>query len=94
MPQANGQKLEKDSETLISYSVLELREAQYTLLYLDISGRQRDHAWRSQVAERLGNQKVAGSIPGCEKMTLVLDQGTSPCLPRGNVPVLTLSPSG
>ena len=52
----------------------------------------------SQVAERLGNQasnqKVAGSIPGCGKLYCVLGQGISPYLPRGNVPVLTVSRSG
>ena len=52
----------------------------------------------SWVAERLGNQasylKVAGLIPGSEKLCCVLGQGASPYLPRGNVPVLTLSRSG
>ena len=42
-----------------------------------------------QMAEQLGdraiNQKVAGSIPGCEKLRCVLGQGTSPYLPCGNV---------
>ena len=46
------------------------------------------------MAERLGNQatnqKVAGSIPGCEKNDIVPGQGTSLYLPRGNVPVLSL----
>ena len=52
----------------------------------------------SQVAEQLGNratiQKVACSIPGRAKLRCVLGQGTSPYLPRGNVPVLTVSLSG
>ena len=52
----------------------------------------------SQVAERLGNratnQKVASSIPCHAKLRCVLGQGTSPYLPRGNVPVLTVSRSG
>ena len=42
------------------------------------------------MAERLGNRainkKVAGSIPGREKWLCVLGQGTSPCLPRGELP--------
>ena len=51
-----------------------------------------------QMAERLGtwaiNQKVAGLIPGHAKLSCVLGQGTSPYLPRGNVPGLTVSHSG
>ena len=47
------------------------------------------------MAERLGNRasnlKVAGSIPGRAKLCCVLGQGTSPYLPQGNVPVLTVS---
>ena len=50
------------------------------------------------MAERLGNrasnQKVAGSILSCAKLRCVLEQGTSPYLPRGIVPVLTVSRSG
>ena len=46
----------------------------------------------SQVAERLGNG--TGSIPGHAKLCCVLGQGTSPNLPRGNVPVLPVSLSG
>ena len=50
------------------------------------------------MAERLGksasNKKVAGSIPGSAKLRCVLGQGTSPYLPRVNVPVLTVSRSG
>ena len=52
----------------------------------------------SQMAERLGNrainQKLAGSIPGRDKLCCVLGRGTSPYLPRGNVPVVTVSHSG
>ena len=52
----------------------------------------------SQVAERLGNrasnQKVASLIPGRAKLHCDLGQGTSPYLPRGDVPVLTVSRSG
>ena len=52
----------------------------------------------SQVAERLGNlagkQKVAGLTPGCAKLCCVLGQGTSPYLPRGNVPAIIVSRSG
>ena len=51
-----------------------------------------------QMAERLGNrdtnQKVAGLIPGSAKLSCVPGQGTLPYLPRGNVPVLTVSRSG
>ena len=51
----------------------------------------------SQVAEWLGNRAsnltVASSIPGHVKLR-VLGKGTSPYLPRGNVPVLTVSRSG
>ena len=51
-----------------------------------------------QMAEQLGsraiNQKVVGSIPGRAKWRCVLGQGTSPYLPWGNVPVLTVSRSG
>ena len=36
---------------------------------------------------RATNQKVAGSIPGREKLCCVLGRGTSPYLPRGNVPI-------
>ena len=60
----------------------------------------RNNTWLrvSQVAERLGNRatnlKVACSIPGRAKWRCVLGQGTSPYLPRGNVPVLTVSRSG
>ena len=47
-----------------------------------------------QMAERLGdwatNPKVDGSISGCEKLRYVPGQGTSPYLPRGNVPVLKI----
>ena len=50
------------------------------------------------MAERLGNraiyQKVAGSIPGRAKLRCVFGQGNSPYLPRGIVPVLTVSRSG
>ena len=53
---------------------------------------------RGQMAERLGirtiNQKVVGLIPGCARWRCVLGHGTSPYLPRGNVPVLTVSRSG
>ena len=49
-----------------------------------------------QMAEWLGNwainHKVACSIPGRAKC--VFGQGTSPYLPCGNVPVLTVSHSG
>ena len=52
----------------------------------------------SQLAERLGNWasnlKVASSIPGSAKLSYVLGQGTSPYLPRENVPVLTVNRSG
>ena len=52
----------------------------------------------SRVAERLGNrasnQRVVGPIPGRAKLRCVLGQGTSPYLPRGNVPVLSVSRSG
>ena len=52
----------------------------------------------SQVAKRLGNrasnQKVAGSIPSKAIYVVSFGQGTSPYLPRGNVPVLTVSRSG
>ena len=45
-----------------------------------------------QMAERLGSQaidqKVVGSIPGRAEVRVVLGQGTSPSLPRGNVPCL------
>ena len=50
------------------------------------------------MAEWLGNravnQKLAGSIPGRAILHCVLGQGTSPYLPRGNVPVLTVNCSG
>ena len=53
---------------------------------------------RSQMAERLVNrainQKVAGSISSSAKLRCVHGQGTSPYLPRGNVPELTVSRSG
>ena len=43
-----------------------------------------------QMAERVGNrtnnQKVAGSIPGRDKLHCVLRQGTSPYLPQGECP--------
>ena len=56
------------------------------------------HREASQVAERLGIrasiQKVAGLIPSRAKLRFVLGQGTSPYLPRGNVPVLTVRRSG
>ena len=52
----------------------------------------------SLVAERLGNRasnlKVAGSIPGRADHVVSRWQGTSPYLPRGNVPGLTVSRSG
>ena len=51
-----------------------------------------------QVAERLrtrvSNQKVAGSISHRAKLRCVLGQGTSPYLPRGYFPVLSVSRSG
>ena len=40
------------------------------------------------------NQKIVGSISGRVKWRCVLGQGTSPYLPRGNAPVLTVSRSG
>ena len=50
------------------------------------------------MAERIGsqaiNQKVVGLIPGRAKLCCVLGQGTSPYLPRENVPELTVSRSG
>ena len=50
------------------------------------------------MAEWLGNrainQKVAGSIPGRLNCHCVIGQGTSPYLPWGNVPVLTVRRSG
>ena len=53
---------------------------------------------RSQEGERLwnraSNQKVAGSIPGCAKMTVSLGKALHPTFLRGNVPVLTVSRSG
>ena len=52
----------------------------------------------SQMAERLVNgaivQKVSGLNPGRAKLHSVLEQGTSPYLPRWNFPVLTASRSG
>ena len=65
---------------------------------LDSAYVSRTLYWRKpasiQMAERLGNwainQKVAGSIPVSENVCSVLGQGTSPYLPRGNVPVLTV----
>ena len=45
---------------------------------------------------RASNLKVASSTPGRvpKKLRCVLGQGTSPYLPRGNIPVLTVSRSG
>ena len=49
----------------------------------------RAQVW-GQMAERSGNrainQKIAGSIPGREKLHCVLGQGTSPYLPQGECP--------
>ena len=65
------------------------------LPYLHIPRWSPGNCMGCQVAEWLGNrasiQKVAGLIPGCAKLRCVLGQGTSPFLPRENVPVLTVS---
>ena len=51
-----------------------------------------------QMAERLGNrainQKVASSIPGCEKIVLCPYARHFTLFASGNVPVLTVSRSG
>ena len=46
------------------------------------------------VREWASNLKVAGLISGGAKLCCVFGHGTSPYLPRGNVPVLTVSRSG
>ena len=45
----------------------------------------------SQMAERLGNREVAGSIPGSECVSL--SKALHPTCLGGNVPVLTVSRS-
>ena len=52
----------------------------------------------SEMAERLGsrafNQKVAGSISGCEKNDVSLGKALHPTCLGWNVPVLTVNRSG
>ena len=40
--------------------------------------------------DRASNQKVAGLIPGRAKLRCVLEQGTSPYLPRGGMSLYLL----
>ena len=47
-----------------------------------------------RLRNRAINQTVAGSILAVRNDVVSLGQGTSPYLPRGNVPVLAVSRSG
>ena len=69
--------------------------SQSTVVYKQsthVSSKFVSHSLR--FSNRATNQKVAGLIPGRAKLRCVPGQGTSPYLPRGNVPVFTVSHSG